>query len=173
MRSLESTGIGLLPFMNARDVLRVPLELVNARHRAGTRPNGDPVTQVAFTLSIINPEGPDRSGWVTPDGDPIPCNFVVTLEDNEGRSQYVRYFERESESIGPVAWDQLPGKNGLSGPFVLVPWEMPAPTPAIQAPTSQPAANLRRNGQGRSTTPAPTVRRSQAPGEPELDDLPL
>lgn len=180
MRTLESTGIGLLPFMNARDVLGVPLELMNARHRPGTRPNGDPVTQVAFSFAIINPMRADYSGWVTPDGDDIPVNFVVTLESNEGRAQYVAYFERERESIGPVQLQQLPGKNGQSGAFVLEPWEAAQPAPAAPAslpePQSVPAATVTAQSRPRGQRPAPVTRTRSAPppaADDVLDDVPF
>jgi len=193
MTRLEDTGIGVTPFMNPRDVLGVPLEIVGARHRDGTTPQGAPVTQVAYDCRIVDMgQGLD---WYQGDGDDlIPHAFTVTLTAGDYRNQYVAWFLRNpGGSIGPVEFAQLPGKNGLSGAYTLLPYGLPIDAPSAPAapvavpngrsvqeslppPTTRPAAAVQNGGtvSRSSTRQSATRQRANAPvSEETLDDLPF
>lgn len=187
MRPLAETGIGILPFARPRDLIGVPLEMLNAKHRPGTRPNGDPVINVAFTFRRLNGDQVVIDG----DGYEIPDTFVCTQEAGEARDQYVTYFEAERESIGPVEYIQLEGRNGLNGAYVLAPYQPPidadyrepqpaqyAPQRAIPAATTQPAAQTVSRGAGRAQTRATAAQvsridRSQTAAAQAGPDLPF
>lgn len=113
MRSLSQAGIGMLPWVQARDAINATIAITNATTRDGKNPQGQYQQEVVFTCRLL-------ADMFDSYGSPIPSHFWMSLVANGPRMQYVDYFKTETEELGPVLISQLPGQNGLSGPFIFV-----------------------------------------------------
>lgn len=143
VKTLSQAGIGVLPWIQPRSILGVQIEVTNATTRMGRSPQGEVKQEVVFSCRLLEDA-------FFPDGNAVPLAFWMSMDANEPRLQFVRHFEQDSESLGPVVIQQLaPTTPGTSGAFAFMDAEhlvegstQRASSQALPAASTRPATTV-------------------------------